>query len=258
MSNYILETKGLTKNYGGVHALSDADFFLHQGEHIAIVGDNGAGKSTFVRNVTGVEVPTSGEVIFDGQQVSFKAPMDARSAGIETVYQNLALADHLNVTANIYLGREDVAFNLGPLSWLKKGNMRAKAAELLENTGVKIPDIDGTMAGMSGGQRQCVAITRATGWGAKLIILDEPTAALGIQETTRVEGIVRGLKEKGTPVIIISHNLRQVFNLVDRIWVFRQGRIVGNRLVKDTEPNEIVAMITGVDSQGVHENASYI
>lgn len=258
MSDYILETKGLTKHYGGVHALNDADFFLEPGEHIAIVGDNGAGKSTFVRNITGVEIPTAGDIIFDGQPVQFKAPMDARSAGIETVYQNLALADHLNVTANIYLGREDIAINLGPLSWLKKGSMRAKAAELLENTGVKIPDIDGTMAGMSGGQRQCVAITRATGWGAKLIILDEPTAALGIQETTRVEGMVRGLKEKGTPVIIISHNLRQVFNLVDRIWVFRQGRIVGNRLVKDTEPNEIVAMITGVDNQGVHENASYI
>lgn len=257
MSRVVLETRGLTKHYGGVHALNDANFTIHEGEHIAIVGDNGAGKSTFVRNITGVETPTSGDIELFGDNVSFPNPKGARDAGIETVYQNLALADHLDVPANIFLGREETTFNLGPFSWMNKSKMAKRSAELLKETGIKIPDLGGKLAGMSGGQRQCVAISRAAGWGAKLIIMDEPTAALGIQETTRVENIIRGLKERGTPVIIISHNLRQVFNLVDKIVVFRQGRIAGEKLTSETDGNEIVSMITGVD-QGVHENASYI
>ena len=253
----ILETKGLTKHYGGVQALNDADFKMYADEHIAIVGDNGAGKSTFVRNITGVEQRTSGAVFIDGQPVNFASPQEARAHGIETVYQNLALADHLDVPANIFLGREAVRFRLGPLSWLDKKAMMRRATELLEQTGIKIPDLRQPVAGMSGGQRQCVAISRAAGWGSKLIIMDEPTAALGIQETTRVENIIRGLKERGVPVIIISHNLRQVFNLVDRIVVFRQGRIAGVLDAKEASGNDVVAMITGVD-QGVHQNASYI
>ena len=253
----ILETRGLTKHYGGVQALNDADFTMYADEHIAIVGDNGAGKSTFVRNITGVEQPTAGEVLIDGQPVRFKAPTDARAHGIETVYQNLALADHLNVPENIFLGREEVYFEFGPLSWLKKNAMVKRADDLLAQTGIKIPDAKQHVAGMSGGQRQCVAISRAAGWGSKLIIMDEPTAALGIKETTRVENIIRGLKERGVPGIIVSHNLRQVFNLVNRIVVFRQGRIAGVLDAKTASGNEVVAMITGVD-QGVHKDASYI
>ena len=253
----ILETRGLTKHYGGVQALNDADFTMYADEHIAIVGDNGAGKSTFVRNITGVEQPTAGEVLIDGQPVRFKAPTDARAHGIETVYQNLALADHLNVQENIFLGREEVYFEFGPLSWLKKKAMVKRADDLLAQTGIKIPDAKQPVAGMSGGQRQCVAISRAAGWGSKLIIMDEPTAALGIQETTRVENIIRGLKERCVPVVIVSHNLRQVFNLVDRIVVFRQGRIAGVLDAKTASGNDVVAMITGVD-QGVHKDASYI
>ena len=253
----ILETRGLTKHYGCVQALNDANFEMYADEHIAIVGDNGAGKSTFVRNITGVEQRTAGEVFIDGVPVNFKAPNDARANGIETVYQNLALADHLDVPANIFLGREEVYFEFGPLSWLKKKAMVQRADELLEETGIKIPDTKQSVAGMSCVQRQCVAISRAAGWGKKLIIMDEPTAALGIQETTRVENIIRGLKERGVPVIIVSHNLRQVFNLVDRIVVFRQGRIAGVLDAKTASGNDVVAMITGVD-QDVHENASYI
>jgi len=245
----ILETRKLTKHYGGVQALNDADFTMYRDEHIAIVGDNGAGKSTFVRNITGVEQPTSGEVIFDGEKVRFNAPIDARNHGIETVYQNLALADHLDVPSNIFLGREDVFFNLGPLSWLNKKAMKKRASELLDETGIKIPDLNQPVAGMSGGQRQCVAISRAAGWGSKLIIMDEPTAALGIQETERVERIIKGLKERGVPVIIISHNLRQVFDLVDRIVVFRQGRIAGVLNAKEVSGNDVVAIITGVHEQ---------
>lgn len=253
----VLETRGLTKHYGGVQALNDANFTMLADEHIAIVGDNGAGKSTFVRNITGVEQRTSGEVFISGEPVNFKSPVDARKFGIETVYQNLALADHLDVPANIFLGREEFLFKLGPLSWLDKRKMLRRAEELLKETGIKIPDTTQPVAGMSGGQRQCVAISRAAGWGSKLIIMDEPTAALGIQETTRVESIIRGLKKRGIPVIIVSHNLRQVFNLVDRIVVFRQGRIAGVLDAKTTSGNEVVAMITGID-QGVHEDASYI
>lgn len=257
MSVPVLEIKGLTKHYGGVHALNDADFTLAPGEHVAIVGDNGAGKSTFVRNLTGVEQRTAGSIKFYGDDIDFASPLEARDAGIETVYQNLALADELDVPANIFLGREKTKFDLGPFSWMDKKAMRQESEQLLQKTGVKIPDLNQSLRGMSGGQRQCVAISRAAGWGEKLIIMDEPTAALGIQETTRVENIIRGLKEQGIPLILISHNLRQVFNLVDRIVVFRQGRIAGTKLASETDGNEIVSMITGVD-QGVHENASYI
>jgi len=254
----ILETRGLTKRYGGVHALEDVDCVIRHGEHIAIVGDNGAGKSTFVRNITGVERPTAGKVLLDGQEVHFASPQDARRSGIETVYQNLALADYLDVPANIFLGREEVRFRLGPFSWMNKRAMRQKAEELLEQTGIKIPDLNQQVMSMSGGQRQCVALSRAAGWGSKLIIMDEPTAALGIQETTRVENIIRGLKARGVTVILVSHNLRQVFNLVDRIMVFRRGRIAGILDAKTASGNEVVALITGVSDQGVHENASYI
>ncbi len=253
----ILETKSLTKHYGCVQALNHADFKMYSDEHVAIVGDNGAGKSTFVRNITGVEQRTSGDILFDGVSVNFNAPSEARAMGIETVYQNLALADHLDVPSNIFLGREEVYFKAGPLSWLNKKAMHKRAIELLDDTGIKIPDLTQPVAGMSGGQRQCVAISRAAGWGSKLIIMDEPTAALGIQETTRVEEIIRNLKTRGVPVIIVSHNLRQVFNLVDRIVVFRQGRIVGILDARKASGNDVVAMITGVD-QGVHDNASYI
>lgn len=242
----VLETVALTKHYGGVHALTDANFKVMPKEHVAIVGDNGAGKSTLVRNITGVEQPTSGKILLDTHEVVFKSPSEAREYGIETVYQNLALADDLDVPSNIFLGRENIKFKLGPFSWLDKPSMQRRSESLLKETGIKIPELNTVLRNMSGGQRQCVAICRAAGWGSKLIIMDEPTAALGIRETKRVEEIILGLKERGIPVIIISHNLRQVFNLVDRIWVFRQGRIAGNRVVAETDPNEIVAMITGV------------
>ncbi len=249
----ILNTKQLTKHYGGVKALESANFSMFGDEHIGIVGDNGAGKSTFVRSISGVESPTSGSIIFDGKAVQFRSPTDAREYGIETVYQNLGLADHLDVPANIFLGREMEYFRFGPLSWLNKAGMRRKSSELLRQTGIKIPDLSQPVSSMSGGQRQCVAISRAASWGSKLIVMDEPTAALGIQETKRVENIIRGLKERGIPVIIISHNLRQVFDLVDRIFVFRQGRIAGVVRTHEVSKNDVVAMITGVDQKSDEE-----
>jgi fructose transport system ATP-binding protein len=244
-STPVLRISGLTKHYGGVKALTDAGFELFPGEHAAIVGDNGAGKSTFVRLITGVEQPSAGDIRLDGQAVSFPSPLDAREQGIETVYQTLALAEDLDVPANIFLGREITRLNLGPLSILNHRAMREQSVDMLSTTGVKIQDMSASLRGMSGGQRQCVAIARAAGFAKKLIILDEPTAALGVQETARVEDIIKGLKARGVPLIIISHNLRQVFDLVDRIWVFRQGRIICSRRTADTNPQEIVGLITG-------------
>ena len=244
-STPVIAVQGLTKHYGGVKALTDAEFRLNPGEHVAIVGDNGAGKSTFVRLITGVEQPSRGEILMDGQPVAFDSPLDAREQGVETVFQNLALAEDLDVPANIFMGREITRLNLGPLSILNHRAMRAQSVEMLSTTGVKIQDLSEPMRGMSGGQRQCVAIARAAGFAKKLIILDEPTAALGVQETARVEEIIRGLKARGVPLIIISHNLRQVFDLVDRIYVFRQGRIICSRLKSETTPEEIVGLITG-------------
>lgn len=245
MSDIILETKGLTKYYGGVHALEGANFTLRKGEHVAIMGDNGAGKSTFVRQITAVEQRTSGEISFMGHSVNFKTPLEAREAGIETVFQNLALADDLDVPSNLFLGREKVKLNLGPFSILDFKAMRDSTRDALVRTGVKIPSLSNSIRRMSGGQRQCVAIARTATFASKLIIMDEPTAALGVQETAQVENIIKTLKANGEPLILISHNMRQVFDLVDRIIVFRRGRIVANLRKEDTNGNDVVSYITG-------------
>lgn len=257
MSDTILETKGLTKHYGGVHALEDADFVLKHGEHVAIMGDNGAGKSTFVRQITGVEQRTRGTVIFDGDEVNFSGPLDAREAGIETVFQTLALADDLNVPDNLFLGREKTKFDwLGPFRFLDYAAMREDTKAGLVKTGVKIPNIKNTIANMSGGQRQCVAIARTATFASKLTIMDEPTAALGVQETEQVENIIRTLKEQGESLILVSHNMRQVFDLVDRIIVFRRGRIVANLNKEDTDGQDVVAYITGAKTGAEYEGAA--
>jgi fructose transport system ATP-binding protein len=244
-SNTILETVGLTKHYGGVHALEGANFRIHAGEHVAIMGDNGAGKSTFVRQITGVERPTRGQIIFNGEPVAFENPMEARQAGIETVFQSLALADELDVPDNLFLGRELVRFRLGPFSILNYKAMRQRTMEALEKTAVKIPNLKNTIRNMSGGQRQCVAIARTATFHSQLTIMDEPTAALGVQETAQVENIIRTLKQQGEPLILISHNMRQVFDLVDRIVVFRRGRIVADLKKDETDGQDVVAYITG-------------
>lgn len=246
MTDIILQTKGLTKHYGGLQALNDANFTLRQGEHVAIMGDNGAGKSTFVRQITGVEQRTSGTIIFNGSEVNFAGPTDARDAGIETVFQTLALADDLDVPDNLFLGREKTFFNwLGPFRILDYKGMRQDTLASLEKTAVKIPNIRNKIQNMSGGQRQCVAIARTATFASKLIIMDEPTAALGVQETQQVENIIRNLKEQGEPLILVSHNMRQVFDLVDRIVVFRRGRIVANLNKDETDGQDVVAYITG-------------
>ncbi|MBQ58524.1 ABC transporter ATP-binding protein [bacterium] len=244
----VLKTIDLTKHYGGVHALEGANFELRKGEHVAIMGDNGAGKSTFVRQITGVEQRTHGTVIFDGKEVAFSSPIQARESGIETVFQTLALADHLDVPDNLFLGREKTRFNwLGPFRLLDYKGMRKDTMAALEKTGVKIPNIHNTIEKMSGGQRQCVAIARTASFSSKLTIMDEPTAALGVQETVQVENIIRQLKEQGESLILVSHNMRQVFDLVDRIVVFRRGKICANLDIKDGSytAEDVVTYITG-------------
>ena len=249
MAQPILVTKKLTKHYGGVHALVDADFEMHSGEHVAIMGDNGAGKSTFVRQITAVEQKTSGTIWFDGKEVNFSGPLEAREAGIETVFQTLALADDLDVPDNLFLGREKLLFKLGPFSVLDYRGMRKATEEGLKRTAVKIPNLNNSIRNMSGGQRQCVAIARTATFHSKLTIMDEPTAALGVQETEQVENIIRTLKEAGEPLILISHNMRQVFDLVDRIIVFRRGRMVANLNRDETDGQDVVAYITGAKTQ---------
>jgi fructose transport system ATP-binding protein len=247
--NAILKTEGLTKHYGGVHALVGANFELAPGEHVAIVGDNGAGKSTFVRQITGVESRTDGKVWFDGHDVQFSGPLEAREAGMECVFQNLALADDLDVPSNLFLGREIIKWNLGPFSILNRRAMREATVDALKRTAVRIPNILNPIRNMSGGQRQCVAIARSATFASKLIIMDEPTAALGVQETAQVENIIKSLKVQGVPLILVSHNLRQVFDLVDRIIVFRRGHIVASLRREETDGNDIVSYITGVKNQ---------
>ncbi|MBS1301173.1 ATP-binding cassette domain-containing protein [Loktanella sp. SALINAS62] len=259
MNDYILETRDLTKHYGGVHALEGANFKLRPGEHIAIMGDNGAGKSTFVRQITGVESRTRGEILFDGKPVRFDGPLDAREAGIETVFQTLALADDLDVPDNLFLGREITKWNfLGPFRVLDYKAMRQATLEGLERTAVKIPNIKNSIRNMSGGQRQCVAIARTATFHSKLTIMDEPTAALGVQETAQVENIIRTLKEAGEPLILVSHNMRQVFDLVDRVVVFRRGRICADLDIKAEKitGEDVVSYITGARTQAGFEDAA--
>ena len=253
----VLKTEELTKHYGGVHALLGANFEIKKGEHIAIMGDNGAGKSTFVRQITGVEQRTSGKVWLYGEEVNFAGPLDAREAGIETVFQTLALADDLDVPDNLFLGREMTYANwLGPFRLLDYKGMREATMAGLEKTGVKIPNIRNSIRNMSGGQRQCVAIARTATFHSRLTIMDEPTAALGVQETAQVEKIIRTLKEAGEPLILVSHNMRQVMELVDRIVVFRRGRMVANLRKEDTDGQDVVAYITGAKTGAEFEGAA--
>lgn len=253
----VLKTEDLTKHYGGVHALEGANFEIKKGEHIAIMGDNGAGKSTFVRQITGVEQRTRGKVTFYGEDVEFAGPLDAREAGIETVFQTLALADDLDVPDNLFLGREMTKLDwLGPFRLLDYKGMRQATLAGLEKTAVKIPNIRNSIANMSGGQRQCVAIARTATFHSRLTIMDEPTAALGVQETAQVENIIRTLKEANEPLILVSHNMRQVMDLVDRIIVFRRGRIVANLNKSETDGQDVVAYITGAKTGAEYEGAA--
>ena len=240
----VLELQNVHKTFGGITAVEDFSLDLHAGEIVALVGDNGAGKSTLVKIVSGVHAPTSGSIRLEGEDVSFADASMARSLGIEVVYQDLALADQQPVYMNLFLGREAVR---GPLRLLDRKKMMRETQQLVDDLDVRIPSAKATIRDLSGGQRQGVAIARATRWAKKLILLDEPTAALGVAETAKVEKIVASLKERDIAVLIISHSLDQAFRLSDRICVLRRGRQIGVRETAATDKNEIVSMITGVN-----------
>jgi fructose transport system ATP-binding protein len=241
----ILEASSISKHYGGIEALAGANLYINPGEVVGIMGDNGAGKSTFVKILSGAQAASSGELRIRGEIRHFKNPTDARRAGIETVYQDLSLAEHLDVLSNLFLGREEVLFKLGGLSILNRRKMAARAKELLSEIGVNVPGVNDIVGGLSGGQRQGVAIARAAGWGSQIIIMDEPTAALGLQETQHVHEIILGLKGRGVAVLLVSHNMQQVLQLTDRVYVFRRGKIVCNLNTKQSGPDEIIGHITG-------------
>ena len=242
----VLKTEDLTKHYGGVHALEGANFELRKGEHVAIMGDNGAGKSTFVRQITGVEQRTRGKVFLYGEEVNFSGPLDAREAGIETVFQTLALADDLNVPDNLFLGREKTKFNwLGPFRLLDYKAMHQDTIDGLNRTAVKIPNIRNSIRNMSGGQRQCVAIARTATFASKLTIMDEPTAALGVKESRKVLELIKDVRARGIPIILISHNMPHVFEVADRIHIHRLGSRLCTIDPKDYTMSDAVAFMTG-------------
>ena len=244
----VLALKGVSKSFGPVQALSDVDFEVHDGEVLALVGDNGAGKSTLVKTIAGIHEADEGQILFEGQEVSITGPTDATDLGIATVYQDLALCDNLDVVENLYLGREQVAE--GPVAFAGQLNevaMEKRTGELLENLAVTITDVRAEVGTMSGGQRQQVAIARSLLGDPKLVLLDEPTAALGVRQTAMVLGLIKRLREEGHPVIVISHNLADVFEVADRIYVLRLGRKAGVFGVGEATQEEIVAAITGAE-----------
>jgi fructose transport system ATP-binding protein len=244
----ILAAKALIKRFGRVVGLNGADLELRVGEVLAIIGDNGAGKSTLVKCVTGALIPDEGSITIDGRTVEFKRPQDAHEAGIETVYQTLAVSPALDIASNMFLGRE--RRRKGPLgSWLRMldtSGMRRDAADQLKMLGIgTLQNIGQAVETLSGGQRQAVAVARAAAFGSKVIILDEPTAALGVRETNQVLELIRDLRDRGLSVILISHNMPQVFDIADRIQIMRLGRRAATVTPTTTTMEEAVAIMTG-------------
>jgi simple sugar transport system ATP-binding protein len=239
----LVRLEAVRKEFGGVVALQGVTLDIKPGEIVALVGDNGAGKSTLIKLIAGVHQPTSGEILLEGQPVRFTRPTESRQHGIEVVYQDLALADQQPVYMNLFLGRELVR---GALRRLDRARMATETQHLLEELDIRIPSPRAIVRDLSGGQRQGIAIARATHWAQRLILMDEPTAALGVQETARVEDIIQRMRARGRAILIVSHSLDQVFRLADRICVLRRGLQVGVKAVDETDGDEIVSMITGL------------
>ena len=248
----VLEARGITKSYGAVQALRGVDFYLNPGEVVAIVGDNGAGKSTFIKSLSGAVAPDTGEILIDGTPVHFRSPLDARRAGIETVYQDLAVVPLMDIESNMFLGREVTA--PGPLGFLRilnKRTMRRQAMENIATLQVGIKSVRQPVGTLSGGQRQGVAVARAVSWSRKIVIMDEPTAALGVKESRGVEELIKRVRDQGIAIILISHNMPQVFDVSDRIFVLRHGAPAGTVRTVETTMEQVVRLITGAE---VHEH----
>ncbi len=239
----ILRMRGIGKSFGAVRALNNVDFEVYPGEVVGLVGDNGAGKSTLIKTIAGVGPADEGEIFVEGQPVKITSPQIATHLGIETVYQDLALCDNLNVVSNLFLGREERT----PFGTMKEIEMERRALEVLRTLDVKLPSVRAIVSTLSGGQRQSIAVAKTILRNAKVILLDEPTAALGVAQTRQVLNLIRRLREQGLAVVVISHNLADVFEVVDRVIVLRLGRRVGTFEVKNTTPEQVVAAITGAE-----------
>jgi D-xylose transport system ATP-binding protein len=242
----ILQLKGISKRFGAVLALSDVDFEVFSGEVVGLVGDNGAGKSTLVKVIAGTYRQDAGRYFFAGREVVITTPREAAELGIQTVYQDLALCDNLDVVANLYLGREK---HQGPLAKILKRidevAMEKSAVDFIKELHVRIPSLRSRIATLSGGQRQSVAVARAVMWNSKVVLLDEPTAALGVEQTQQVKALIRRLRDTGLGVVVISHNLEDIFDVTDRIVVLRLGKRVATFDTHEAKHEQVVGSITG-------------
>jgi simple sugar transport system ATP-binding protein len=246
MPQPVLEARQIVKRFGRVQALRGANLTVYPQEVVALVGDNGAGKSTLVKTMVGVHPPDGGEILFEGRPVTVNTPHEARDLGIETVYQDLALAAEVDPAANMFLGREILRPGLlGKLGFLDKPAMRRRSDEAFDSLGVRIQDTGARVANMSGGQRQGIAISRAVTWASKIVFMDEPTAALGVVQTRNVLDLIQRVREHGLSIVLISHNLPEVFEVADRIEVLRLGERVAQLRPKEVSMEDVVAAMTG-------------
>ncbi|MFQ5795050.1 MAG: ATP-binding cassette domain-containing protein [Candidatus Bipolaricaulia bacterium] len=253
----VVQMKRISKRFGGIRALQRVDFELNHDEIVGLVGDNGAGKSTLIKILAGVYSPNEGEILFEGRQVTIRNPKDAKLLGIETVYQELALVDNIDVAGNIFLGREPTRFALGNLiEVIDRRKMRREARQLLNRLKINVNSIGARVGELSGGQRQAVALSRALYTEPKVVIMDEPTSALAVKEVRKVLDLMVQLKERGVSVIFISHTLQEILSVADRIFILRKGRKVGDKRVEDTTLDEIVKLMVGGEEGELGEPAA--
>jgi ABC-type sugar transport system ATPase subunit len=243
----ILQVKELYKRFGGLVAVDHVSLDIYPGQVVGLLGDNGAGKSTLIKMISGAYKPDGGQLLLNGEAVSFSTPLEARRRGIETIYQDLALCDNLDASANIFLGREQMRRQLGIFKVLDRSYMMRESRQVLDQLDIRIPDLRNPIRQLSGGQRQAVSIARAVYWNAHLMIMDEPTAALGVPEQLKVLELIRTLRNQGVPVILISHNMRDVFAVADRVIVMRRGSKAGERKISETNENEVVGLMVGAE-----------
>ena len=243
----ILQVKDLYKRFGGLVAVDHVSLDIHPGEVVGLLGDNGAGKSTLIKMISGAYKPDGGQLLLNGEAVSFSTPLEARRRGIETIYQDLALCDNLDAGANIFLGRERMRRQLGIFKVLNRPYMLREARQVLDQLDIRIPELRTPIRQLSGGQRQAVSIARAVYWKAHLMIMDEPTAALGVPEQLKVLELIRTLRTQGVPVILISHNMLDVFAVADRVIVMRRGSKSGERRISETNENDVVGLMVGAE-----------
>ena len=252
----VLRVDGISKSFGTVRALDDVSFDVHAGEVVALLGDNGAGKSTLIKIISGSITADAGALLFEGRPIRLQNPSAAKAAGIETVYQDLSLCMNVDVVANFFMGRE-LAHNVLGIKFLREREMQAETERALRDIGSHVPSVRTNVEHLSGGQRQAIELSRFVHWGGKLVLLDEPFAALGVEQTRRGLDLVNRVKQQGIAVIVITHNMLHAFQVADRVVVLRHGRITGAKPIGETNPEEVVTMITGEIIQHASRQAAH-